>query len=84
MVISTRDEYLAGFVAQSYQVDLVTGFETAKAIVHRKSPHHRIDIGGDHQRIFTVDTKYFNTFFSTSCCRCGSAPIATRQEPFVS
>lgn len=56
--------YLSGFVAQSYQVDLPTGFEMAKG---KMSPaiRERIcrDIGGDHQRVSTVDTRYDQVTF---------------------
>jgi predicted RNA-binding Zn-ribbon protein involved in translation (DUF1610 family) len=59
-----QDEYLSGFVAQSYQVGLPEGFETAKGLME---PEIRStieqDIGGDHQRIDSVDTKHFNVTF---------------------
>lgn len=56
--------YLSGFVAQSYQVDLPNGFEVAKG---KMAPAIRSricsDIGGDHQRISTVDTQYDQVTF---------------------
>jgi len=58
-VIPYSDEYLSGFVAQSYQIDLVHGFEEARQIMDgtiRQSICQ--DIGGDHQRIFSVSTRY--------------------------
>ncbi len=58
------DEYLSGFVAQSYQVDLRQGFEAAKGIMDgeiRESINR--DIGGDHQRIFSVNTRYGKVTF---------------------
>jgi len=59
-----RDEYLSGFVAESYQVDLSQGFETAREIMDgfiRQSICR--DIGGDHQRIDSVNTQYENITF---------------------
>lgn len=53
------DEYLAGFVAESYQVDLEQGFELAKPIMDEAiRATIRRHIGGDHQRIDTVQTRY--------------------------
>lgn len=55
------DEYLSGFICESYQVDLAGGFERAKQIMD--GPIRQsicADIGGDHQRISTVSTRYFD------------------------
>jgi ribosomal protein S27E len=58
-LVPYRDEYLSGFAAETYQVDLVQGFEGAKQIM-AVTIHNTIrrDIGGDHQRIHSVDTHY--------------------------
>jgi len=53
------DEYLSGFRAESYQVDLSDGFTQAQAVMEagiRESV--RRDIGGDEQRIHSVKTQY--------------------------
>jgi predicted RNA-binding Zn-ribbon protein involved in translation (DUF1610 family) len=59
-----RDEYLSGFRAESYQVDLAAGFEVAKQLM---VPEIRrticSDIGGDHQQISSMDTSYFDVTF---------------------
>lgn len=63
-LVPYRDEYLSGFAAQTYQVGLEQGFEQAKGImdgVIRQSICR--DIGGDHQRIHSVDTQYGNVTF---------------------
>ena len=59
-----RDEYLSGFVAESYQIGLPEGFEVAKSMME-PGIHSAIrrDIGGDHQRIHSVDTHYHNVTF---------------------
>jgi len=53
------DEYLSGFRAERYQVDLPAGFTRARAkmdVVIREDI--RRDIGGDHQRIHSADTRH--------------------------
>ena len=51
-------EYLAGFRAEGYQVELTTGFDEAREIMDRQIRQDiRHDIGGDEQRIGTVDTQ---------------------------
>ncbi len=54
-------QYLSGFEAESYAIDLVDGFEHAKDImdsgIRQKVKH---DIGGDEQRIHTLTTEYNN------------------------
>jgi hypothetical protein len=63
-LVPYRDEYLSGFAAETYQIDLVQGFEMAKGImagtIHATI---RADIGGDHQRIHHVDTHYRGVTF---------------------
>ena len=58
-LVPYNDEYLSGFVAESYQVGLSDGFERAKAIMDgaiRQTVCR--DIGGDHQRINSLSTQY--------------------------
>ncbi len=58
-LVAYEDEYLSGFRAESYQVDLGDGFQQAQAIMDagiRESI--RRDIGGDEQRIHSVKTQY--------------------------
>ena len=57
-------DYLAGFKAQRYQVELPAGFETAKKVMQVTIANDvRRDIGGDEQRILNVDTDYSNVMF---------------------
>ncbi len=56
--------YLSGFRSETYQVDLKNGFERAKQIMDptiRTEIQH--DIGGDHQRIHSVQTRYDDITF---------------------
>jgi DNA-directed RNA polymerase subunit RPC12/RpoP len=58
------DEFLAGFACESYQIDLPSGFEQAKK--QTTGPIERSvinDIGGDHQRISSLDTRYLDVTF---------------------
>ncbi|WP_299150688.1 TFIIB-type zinc finger domain-containing protein [uncultured Tateyamaria sp.] len=51
-------EFLAGFRAEGYSVALEAGFEEARAIMDRTIARDiKFDIGGDRQRIHSVDTK---------------------------
>lgn len=59
-----RPEYVSGFRAESHQVDLEEGFEMAAERMQgpiRASV--RRDIGGDTQRIGSLDTRYHETTF---------------------
>lgn len=59
-----NDQYLSGFRTESYQVDVKAGFEKSKAImdgVIRETACN--DIGGDHQRINSVETQYKDITF---------------------
>ena len=58
-LVPYADEFLSGFRAESYQVDLDQGFELARKVMDdgiRASI--RRDIGGDHQRVDSVKTSY--------------------------
>jgi ribosomal protein S27E len=57
-------EYLAGFKAQRYQVELPAGFERAKSVMQTAIERDaERDIGGDEQRVDQIDTAYSNTTF---------------------
>ncbi|MEM8776263.1 MAG: TFIIB-type zinc finger domain-containing protein [Pseudomonadota bacterium] len=50
-------EYLAGFRAEGYQIELEDGFIEARALMDRTIARDvRFDIGGDRQRIHRIDT----------------------------
>jgi hypothetical protein len=59
-----NDQFLAGFVTESYQTELKPGFEEAK---ERFQPviesSIRSDIGGDTQQISSISTDYNNISF---------------------
>ena len=63
-LVPYRSEYLSGFQAESYQVDLAEGFESAKAVMDgRIRESIRRDIGGDEQRILTAKTQHDKVTF---------------------
>ncbi|RMF72535.1 MAG: hypothetical protein D6744_16725 [Planctomycetota bacterium] len=58
------DEYLSGFRAESYQVDLAEGFERARSIMDAVIRDTvRSDIGGDTQQIHSIQTEHRNITF---------------------
>jgi LSD1 subclass zinc finger protein len=59
-----NDKFLSGFRSESYQIDVKEGFEKSKVFMDmgiRDSINR--DIGGDHQRINSVETKYNDITF---------------------
>jgi LSD1 subclass zinc finger protein len=58
------EKFLSGFQAEAYQVELEQGFDYAKGIMDGeiRSTINR-DIGGDHQRIHSLNTEYDNITF---------------------
>jgi hypothetical protein len=63
-LIGYDDRYLSGFVTESYQLDLRSGFESAKQVM---APTIRqsicSDIGGDVQQVTTQSSNYNNITF---------------------
>ena len=59
-----KPEYLAGFRAEGYQVELVDGFSEARAYMDRMIRRDvKYDIGGDDQRIGQVKTQISDITF---------------------
>lgn len=57
-------EYLAGFRAEGYQVELGEGFAEARGIMDNVIARDvRFDIGGDRQRIHSIDTAVSDVTF---------------------
>lgn len=63
-LVPYQDEYLAGFQAEAYSVDLKTAFASGKQLIDAKVEQLiRADIGGDQQRIHSVNTQYSHLTF---------------------
>ncbi len=59
-----RPEFLAGFMAEGYTIELEEGFDEARRHMDRVIRRDiRFDIGGDEQRIGSVDTTISNVTF---------------------
>jgi len=59
-----NESYLSGFKTESYQLDLKEGFDDAKIKMDERIRASVCrDIGGDHQRIHTLNTVYNNITF---------------------
>lgn len=63
-LVPYQDDYLAGFSAENYQVDLEQGFSVAQSMMNGpiRSTICR-DIGGDRQRIHSTNTRYHDITF---------------------
>ncbi|MGI0116532.1 hypothetical protein [Zooshikella sp. RANM57] len=63
-LVPYKDDYLSGFKTESYQVNLKQGFTLAKDIMDDEIRETiRRDIGGDDQRIHSVNTHYKDISF---------------------
>ena len=63
-LVPYTDDYLSGFRAESYQVSLPEGFESAReAMAPVIEAGIRSDIGGDEQQISSSQTRYGNISF---------------------
>ena len=63
-LVPYQDEYITGFQAEAYSVDLKTGFAKGKEFIDVKVQSLvRQDIGGDHQRISTLNSQYSHLTF---------------------
>jgi len=63
-LVAYNDKYLSGFITESYQVDLKSGFEKAKQRIDpviRSSVNQ--DIGGDVQQITSIHSSYNDITF---------------------
>ncbi len=63
-LVPYQEEYITGFQAEAYQVGLKEGFAQGRQIIDAKI-HSLVeqDIGGDHQRIASLNTDYTHLTF---------------------
>jgi len=58
------DGFVSGFRVESYQIDIAAGFSRAQGLMAEEIVDVvRKDIGGDHQRVHSVETSYSSTTF---------------------
>lgn len=77
------DKYISGFQSEVYQVELDEGFDRAKqvmdGIIHQDIAY---DIGGDHQRVFQVDTRHSQTTYKHCLLPIWSAAFLYRKKSY--
>lgn len=63
-MVDYNDSFLSGFKTESYQVDVKQGFEVAKKVMEEEIRSTvKSDIGGDDQKIATINTTYNDITF---------------------
>uniref|UniRef100_UPI0040499BFA DNA helicase PriA n=1 Tax=Flavobacterium sp. TaxID=239 RepID=UPI0040499BFA len=63
-LVPFEKSYLSGFITEKYQIELGEGFEIAKEITDAEIRNLvRRDIGGDEQRIISMNTNYSDITF---------------------
>ncbi|RMH44087.1 MAG: primosomal protein N' (replication factor Y) - superfamily II helicase, partial [Alphaproteobacteria bacterium] len=78
-----RPEFLAGFGAEGYTVDLDEAFAAARQKMARVIERDvRFDIGGDRQRIHAIDTEYRDVTFKHILLPVWTAVYRYRGKPY--
>lgn len=63
-LVPYSEEFITGFQAEAYQVGLFEGYKTAKQVIDSRIEQSiRQDIGGDQQRVDSVNTQYSDITF---------------------
>ena len=82
-LVPYSDEFLPGFLCESYQIDIEAGFEHAKdAMAPEIEAAIRRDIGGDVQRISTSESSYHDVSFKHILLPLWIATYRYNDEPF--
>jgi DNA-directed RNA polymerase subunit RPC12/RpoP len=78
-----RDDFLSGFQTERYTVGPKQGFRRAREVM---DAHIRVlcdqDIGGDHQRLETVDTQHVGVSFKQVLLPVWMATYRFRDQPY--
>lgn len=63
-LVPYNDAYLAGFAAEMYNINVEKGFDSAQELMKPQIESSiRGNIGGDHQRVGTYNSKFYNVTF---------------------
>ncbi len=82
-LVSYADGYLAGFRAERHQISLADGFDVAQERMQpRIRDSIRGDIGGDHQVIDDVQTRYENITFKHILLPVWLSVYRYREKPY--
>ncbi len=82
-LVPYNDSYLSGFQSEIYQIDLDEGFEDARNIMDSRI-HAAVtsDIGGDQQRIHSLQTQHSGTTFKHVLLPVWSAAFRYKQKTY--
>lgn len=82
-LVPYEEKYISGFQSEMYQVELDEGFDHAKqvmdGIIHRDIAY---DIGGDHQRIYQVNTQHSHITYKHCLLPIWSAAFLYRDKTY--
>lgn len=82
-IIPYREEYLSGFRSEIYSVDIKDGFAVAQELMKPTLQSDvRSDIGGDRQRIQSMDTHYSETHYKHILLPFWSAGFRFRKKSY--
>ena len=82
-LVPYKPEYVSGFQAEAYQVGLKEGFPIARETIDDQiASAIRSDIGGDHQRIHQVNTRYSDIKFKHVLLPVWVSAYRYRDKPF--
>ncbi len=82
-LVPYSEEYISGFRSEIYQVTVDQGFLQAENIMERKIHQSvRSNIGGDHQRISSVNTRHQDTSFKHVLLPVWSAAFKYRGKTY--
>jgi hypothetical protein len=82
-LVPYNESYLSGFQSEIYQVDLDEGFEQARGIMDSRIYNAIIsDIGGDQQRVHSLETQHSATTFKHVLLPVWSAAFRYNGETF--
>jgi hypothetical protein len=82
-LVPYQAEFVSGFHAEAYQVGLKEGFPVARAAIDEQvADLARRDIGGDHQRIHSVKTRYSGVRFKHVLLPCWISAYRYHDKPY--
>jgi LSD1 subclass zinc finger protein len=82
-LVPYKPEYVSGFQAEAYQVGLKEGFPLARAVIDEQIRYAiERDIGGDHQRVHSVSTRYSDVKFKHVLLPVWVSAYRYRGKPF--
>jgi len=82
-LVPYKAEYVSGFQAEAYQVGLKEGFPLARAVIDEQIRYAiQRDIGGDHQRVHDVNTRYSEVKFKHVLLPVWVSAYRYRGKPF--